>query len=98
LEKKTALEELENTSIIYCDYKIDSIDKNSVTLIRNSCTDYDATITSLEPREVVRIIGNEESIPLLGSVCEKVFVRGSGFKNNRSRWKSIYRTCKTIAF
>ena len=34
--EKTALEELENTSIIYCDYKVDSIDKNSVTQTRNS--------------------------------------------------------------
>jgi hypothetical protein len=73
--EKTALEELENTGIIYCGYKVDSIDRNSVILTRNSCADYDAAITFLEPRKVVRIIGREESIPFLGSVSEKGFVK-----------------------
>jgi hypothetical protein len=94
-----ALEELENTSIIYCDYKVDSIDKNSVTLTRNSCTDYDATLTFLGPRKVVRIIGKEESIPLLGSVSEKGFVRE--VQDSRiiiDLDGSICRTCKTTAF
>jgi hypothetical protein len=74
--EKTALEELENTSIVYCSYKLDSIDKNSVILTRNTPVDHDtATITFLEPRKVIRMIGREESIPLLASVSEKGFVK-----------------------
>ena len=78
--EKTALEELENTSIIYGNYKLDSIKGNSVILTRNNNdSDYydTASITFLEPRKVVRIIGREkeDSIPLLASVSEKGFVR-----------------------
>jgi hypothetical protein len=75
--EKTALEELENTSIIYSNYKLDSIEGNSVILTRNSSDHSTAGITFLEPRKVVRIIGREkeDSIPLLASVSEKGFVR-----------------------
>jgi hypothetical protein len=73
--EKTALEELENTCIIYCDYRLHSVDRNSVILTRDNCVNHDTAITFLEPRKVVRIIGREESIPLLGSVSEKGFVK-----------------------
>jgi hypothetical protein len=79
--EKAALEELENTSIIYGNYKLDSIKGNSVILTRNNNNNsdyYTASITFLEPRKVVRIIGGEkeeDSIPLLASVSEKGFVK-----------------------
>jgi hypothetical protein len=73
--EKTALEELENTSIIYGDYKLDSVEGNSVILTRNTSVDRNTAITFLEPRKVVRIIGREDDIPLLGSVSEKGFVK-----------------------
>jgi hypothetical protein len=70
--EKTALEELGNTSIIYGNYKLDSVQGNSVILTRNNTNYY----TFLEPRKVVRIIGKEEQdIPLLASVSEKGFVK-----------------------
>jgi hypothetical protein len=73
--EKIALEELGNTSIIYSNYKLDSVEGNSVVLTRNDRSS-DATITFLEPRKVVRIIGKEEQdIPLLASVSEKGFVK-----------------------
>jgi hypothetical protein len=71
--EKTALEELENTSIIYGNYKLDSVEGNSVILTRSK---YNASaVTFLEPRKVVRIIGREQDIPLLASVSEKGFVK-----------------------
>lgn len=75
--EKTALEELESTSIIYGDFKLDSIEGNSVILTRNASSHNPAAITFLEPRKVVRIIGieKEDSIPLLASVSEKGFVK-----------------------
>ncbi|MDQ3838897.1 MAG: hypothetical protein M3297_06475 [Thermoproteota archaeon] len=75
--EKTALEELESTSIIYGDFKLDSIEGNSVILTRNASSHNTAAITFLEPRKVVRIIGieKEDSIPLLASVSEKGFVK-----------------------
>lgn len=73
--EKNALEELENTSIIYGDYKLDSVEGNSVILTRNASVDRNTAITFLEPRKVVRIIGREDDIPLLGSVSEKGFVK-----------------------
>lgn len=73
--EKTALEELENTSIIYGNYKLDSIDRNSVILARNTSNHDTTAITFLEPRKVVRIIGSEASIPVLASVSEKGFVK-----------------------
>jgi hypothetical protein len=75
--EKTALEELGNTSIIYGNYKLDSIEGNSVILTRNGSNCDTAPIAFLEPRKVVRIIGKEEedSIPLLASVSEKGFVK-----------------------
>jgi hypothetical protein len=70
--EKTALEELGNTSIIYGNYKIDSIEGNSVILTRSNTNHY----TFLEPRKVVRIIGKEgQNVPLLASVSEKGFVK-----------------------
>ncbi len=75
--EKAALEDLKNTSVIHCDYRLDSVYKNSVTLTRNSCTDCDYAITFLEPRKVVRIIGREEEegVPFLASISEKGFVK-----------------------
>jgi hypothetical protein len=75
--EKTALEELGNSSIIYGNYKLDSVEGNSVILTRNiSNHDTASVITFLEPRKVVRIIGREEQdIPLLASVSEKGFVK-----------------------
>jgi hypothetical protein len=75
--EKTALEELGNSSIIYGNYKLDSVEGNSVILTRNiSNHDTASAITFLEPRKVVRIIGREEQdIPLLASVSEKGFVK-----------------------
>jgi hypothetical protein len=76
--EKTALEELESTSIIYGDYRLDTTDEKSVILTRNNYSNCDAApITFLEPRKVVRIIGieKEHSIPLLASVSEKGFVK-----------------------
>jgi hypothetical protein len=73
--EKAALEELENTSIIYGNYRLDSVEGNSIILIRNTCVDCNNAITFLEPRKVVRIIGREDNIPLLASVSEKGFVK-----------------------
>jgi hypothetical protein len=75
--EKIALEELENSSIIYGIYKLDSVEGNSVILTRNnSIHDTVSAITFLEPRKVVRIIGREEQdIPLLASISEKGFVK-----------------------
>ena len=75
--EKIALEELENTSIIYGNYKLDSVEGNSVILTRNNSNhDTASAITFLEPRKVVRIIGREEQdIPLLASISEKGFVK-----------------------
>ncbi len=75
--EKTALEELENTSIIYGNYKLDSVEGNSVILTRYNSNYDTAAITFLEARKVVRIIGseNEEGISLLASVSEKGFVK-----------------------
>lgn len=76
LGENTALEELENTSIIYSNYKLDAVERNSVTLTRNGSNhDTAAAITFLEARKVVRIIGKEHDIPLLASVSEKGFVK-----------------------
>jgi hypothetical protein len=75
--EKAALEELENTSIIYGDYRLDFIDGNSIVLAKSSSSYNTVAVTFLEPRKVVRIIGreNEGSIPLLASVSEKGFVK-----------------------
>ena len=75
--EKIALEELENSSIIYGNYKLDSVEGNSVILTRNNSNhDTASAITFLEPRKVVRIIGREEQdIPLLASISEKGFVK-----------------------
>jgi hypothetical protein len=74
--EENALEELENTSIIYGNYKLNSTEGNSVILSRNgSVSGNTSAITFLEPRKVVRVIGKEEVIPLLASVSEKGFVK-----------------------
>lgn len=73
--EKTALEELENTCIIYGNYRLDSVEGNSVILTRENSNHNTAAITFLEPRKVVRLIGSEEDIPLLASVSEKGFVK-----------------------
>jgi len=77
LGENAALEELEKTGVIHSGYHLQSICDNSVSLVK---TDNKDSITLLEPRKVVRIIGREEqrgelSIPLLASINEKGFVK-----------------------
>jgi hypothetical protein len=75
--EKAALEELENTSIIYGGYSLDFIDGNSIVLAKSGSSYNTVAVTFLEPRKVVRIIGREKegSIPFLASVSEKGFVK-----------------------
>jgi hypothetical protein len=75
--EKAALEELENTSIIYGEYRLDFIDGNSIVLAKSGSSYNTVAVTFLEPRKVVRIVGREKegSIPLLASVSEKGFVK-----------------------
>jgi hypothetical protein len=52
---------------------------NSIILLKENCN-YDigniTSVTLLEPRKIVRIIGKEEGgIPLLGCINEKGFVK-----------------------
>jgi hypothetical protein len=74
-----AFEELRKAGIIHCNYRLDSINNNSITLVKpiseNDDNDDDIAVTFLEPRKVVRIIGKEERIPVLGCVNEKGFVK-----------------------
>lgn len=75
LGENVALQELEKTGVIHTGYQLQSINDNSVTLVKN---DNDDSITLLEPRKIVRIIGKEERIgpiPLLASINEKGFVK-----------------------
>jgi len=75
LGEAKALQELEKTGVINSGYRIHSINANSVTLVKKYYDD-DATLTLLEPRKIVRIIGKEHNgIPLLACVNEKGFVR-----------------------
>jgi hypothetical protein len=78
-----ALRDLERTGIIHSGYRVDSINANSITLVKlnnNSEDNAITTLTLLEPRKIVRIIGKEEEdggggIPLLACVNEKGFVK-----------------------
>ncbi len=78
LGEATALQELERTGVIHSGYRIHSINANSITLVKNYNDNEDdmTTLTLLEPRKIVRIIGKEEGdIPLLACVNEKGFVK-----------------------
>ena len=79
-----ALRDLERTGVIHSGYRVDSINANSITLVKlnnNSEDNNITTLTLLEPRKIVRIIGKEEEedggggIPLLACVNEKGFVK-----------------------
>ena len=79
-----ALQDLERTGIIHSGYRVDSINANSITLVKpNNSEDNITSLTLLEPRKIVRIIGKEEDgsggdgrrIPLLACVNEKGFVK-----------------------
>jgi hypothetical protein len=75
LGEDNALQELEKTGVINSGYRIDSINANSLTLVKKYYND-DDMLTLLEPRKIVRIIGKEDNgIPLLACVNEKGFVR-----------------------
>ena len=68
------MEELERAGVIHTGYKMKSIDGRSVTLTRDNIR------TFLEPRKVVRIIGNEHKnhvndIPILACISEKGMVK-----------------------
>jgi hypothetical protein len=76
------IRELERTGVIHSGYKVHSINDKSITLVKNYNDNDDdiTTLTLLEPRKIVRIIGKEEqegdsSIPLLACVNEKGFVK-----------------------
>jgi len=79
-----ALRDLERTGVVHSGYRVDSINANSITLVKlnnNSEDNIITTLTLLEPRKIVRIIGKEEEdgggggIPLLACVNEKGFVK-----------------------
>jgi hypothetical protein len=75
LGENAALQELEKTGVIHTGYQLESINNNSVILVKTNNND---NLTLLEPRKIVRIIGEEQgdaAIPLLASVNEKGFVR-----------------------
>ncbi|MGC2427721.1 MAG: hypothetical protein WA421_11850 [Nitrososphaeraceae archaeon] len=74
LGEVAALEELERAGVIHTGYKIWSIDGRSITLTREN------TRTVLEPRKVVRIIGNEQKnhandIPILACISERGMIK-----------------------
>ena len=74
LGEAAGLEELERAGVIHTGYKMKSIDGRSVTLTRDNIR------TFLEPRKVVRIIGNEHKnhvndIPILACISEKGMVK-----------------------
>jgi hypothetical protein len=82
LGEAAALRELERTGVIYSGYRVHSINDKSITLVKNYNDNNDdiTTLTLLEPRKIVRIIGKEQegdgdSIPLLACVNEKGFVK-----------------------
>jgi hypothetical protein len=57
---------------------VHSINDKSITLVKNNNDNNDdiTTLTLLEPRKIVRIIGKEDGgLPLLACVNEKGFVR-----------------------
>jgi hypothetical protein len=80
LGEAPALQELERTGIVHSGYRLHSVNANSVVLSKDNCNyDNDDDITSvtlLEPRKIVRIIGKEDGgIPLLACINEKGFVK-----------------------
>jgi hypothetical protein len=78
LGEATALRELERNGVIHSGYRVQSINDNSIILVKNYNDNNDdiTTLTLLEPRKIVRIIGKEEGgIPLLACVNEKGFVK-----------------------
>jgi hypothetical protein len=79
LGEASALQELENTGVIHSGYRLDSVSANSVILSKDNCnynTDDITSVTLLEPRKIVRIIGKEDGrIPLLSCINEKGFVK-----------------------
>jgi hypothetical protein len=75
LGEPTALLELEKADVVYSGYRLDSINENLVTIVRDVVVN-DNPVTFLEPSKVVRIIGKEASgIPLLACINEKGFVK-----------------------
>jgi hypothetical protein len=67
-----ALQQLEKNGAIHTGYRVQSVNTNSVTLVKS----HNDGITLLEPRKIVRMIGKEEgNIPLLACVNEQGFVR-----------------------
>jgi len=78
LGEVAALQELERTGVIHSGYRVHSINDKSITLVKNYNDNNDdiTTLTLLEPRKIVRIIGKEDGgLPLLACVNEKGFVR-----------------------
>jgi hypothetical protein len=78
LGEVAALQELERTGVIHSGYRVHSINDKSITLVKNYNDNNDdiTTLTLLEPRKIVRIIGKEYGgLPLLACVNEKGFVR-----------------------
>lgn len=74
LGEETGLDELERAGVIHTGYKMKAIDGSSVTLTRENIR------TFLEPRKVVRIIGNEQknhvnNIPILACIGERGIVK-----------------------
>jgi hypothetical protein len=79
LGETAALQELERTGVMHFGYRLHSVSDNSIILLKENCN-YDigniTSVTLLEPRKIVRIIGKEEGgIPLLGCINEKGFVK-----------------------
>ena len=58
-----ALQELERNGVIHSGYRVQSINDNSIILVKNFDNDNNddiETLTLLEPRKIVRIIGKED--------------------------------------
>ena len=72
LGESIALQELEKSDVVYSGFRLGSTHENLITLVREVS---DNPITFLEPSKVVRIIGKEDSRPLLGCINEKGFVK-----------------------
>ncbi|MFL6399787.1 MAG: hypothetical protein ACJ72J_09460 [Nitrososphaeraceae archaeon] len=81
LGETAAMQELQRTGVIHCGYRVQSINANSVTLVKESNNNNDgddlASLILLEPRKIVRLIGKEDGdgIPLLACINEKGFVK-----------------------
>jgi hypothetical protein len=74
LGESVAFQELEKSDVVYSGYRLDSTDENLITLVRDV---NDNPITFLEPSKIVRIIGKEDSRPLLDCINEKGFVKAA---------------------